>query len=70
MKLLGNLNWTVQKKHIIFPVKISVKRKKYAFEKLKLSLEFGKQTTGKEDITHLDSRKVAKRIIDIYKTIL
>ncbi len=43
---------------------------KDASEKLKLALEFGSKTTGRKDIAHLDSRKVAKKIIDIYNKII
>lgn len=39
-------------------------------EKLKLALAFGKRTTGREDIKHLEASVVAKKLISIYnKTI-
>lgn len=41
-----------------------------AAKKLELALGFGKRTTGREDIDHLDSRKVAKKIIKIYDSII
>jgi teichuronic acid biosynthesis glycosyltransferase TuaC len=39
-------------------------------DKIKKALEFGKRTTGREDIKHLESGVVAKRIIAIYKNVL
>ncbi len=39
-------------------------------DKIKKALAFGKRTTGREDIRHLESSMVAKRIIDIYKKVL
>jgi len=39
-------------------------------DKIKKALAFGKRTTGREDIRHLESSVVAKKIIDIYKKVL
>ncbi len=39
-------------------------------DKIKKALAFGKRTTGREDIRHLESSMVAKKIIDIYKKVL
>jgi len=39
-------------------------------EKIKLVMSFGKRTTGRHDINHLDGEIVAQKIIDIYKKIL
>jgi glycosyltransferase involved in cell wall biosynthesis len=39
-------------------------------EKLKLALQFGKRTNGREKIKHLDSKIIAKKIINIYEGIL
>ncbi len=39
-------------------------------DKIKKALAFGKRTTGREDIKHLESSVVAKRIIAIYKKVL
>ena len=39
-------------------------------EKIKLALKFGKRTTGIEDIKHLESSLIAKKIIKIYKSVL
>ncbi len=38
--------------------------------KIQKALEFGKRTTGREDIKHLESSVIAKRIINIYKNVL
>ena len=38
--------------------------------KVRLALEFGKPTTGRQDIGHLEINKVAKKIISIYKSTL
>ena len=37
--------------------------------KLRKALDFGKKTTGRYDIKHLDSSLVANRILDVYKMI-
>lgn len=39
-------------------------------EKIKLALEFGKRTDGREKIKHLDNKLIAKKIIEIYKKVL
>jgi len=39
-------------------------------QKLKMALEFGKRTNGRENIQHLDDKVIAKRLIDIYKSVL
>jgi glycosyltransferase involved in cell wall biosynthesis len=39
-------------------------------DKLKKALAFGKRTTGREDIRHLESSQVAKKIINIYEQVL
>ena len=39
-------------------------------EKMQKALEFGKRTTGREDIKHLESGIIAKKIIEIYKSVL
>jgi len=39
-------------------------------EKLKLALKFGKRTNGRENIKHLDSNIIAKKIIKIYEEVL
>jgi len=39
-------------------------------KKVKLALSFGKRTKGRENILHLDSNVIAKRIISIYENIL
>lgn len=36
-------------------------------DKIRKALEFGKRTTGRSDIAHLDSRKTAERLEDIYR---
>ncbi len=41
-----------------------------ATTKLKKALAFGRRTTGREDIKHLDSNVVAKKIINIYDKVL
>ncbi len=38
--------------------------------KLQKALDFGKRTTGRKDIEHLDSSIIAERIINVYKKIL
>lgn len=38
--------------------------------KLKSALEFGKRTNGKENINHLDSKIIAKKLIGLYEKIL
>lgn len=39
-------------------------------EKIKLIMSFGKRTTGRNDINHLDGEIVAQKIIDIYNKVL
>lgn len=39
-------------------------------KKIQLALDFGKRTTGRKDIQHLESGIVAKKIIEIYKSVL
>lgn len=39
-------------------------------KKIKIALEFGKRTTGREDIKHLESSIIAKKIIRIYKSVM
>lgn len=39
-------------------------------EKIRMALEFGSPTTGREDISHLEINKVAKKIITIYESAL
>ncbi len=39
-------------------------------EKIKLALEFGKRTIGRDDIKHLESSVIAKKIINVYKSVL
>ncbi len=39
-------------------------------EKIEKAIKYGKRTTGRNDITHLDSEKVANEIIDIYENII
>jgi glycosyltransferase involved in cell wall biosynthesis len=39
-------------------------------EKIRLALAFKNRTNGREKILHLDNRIVAKKIINVYKTIL
>lgn len=39
-------------------------------KKVKLALEFGKRTNGRENIKHLESSIIAKKIIDLYKEVL
>ena len=39
-------------------------------DKIKKALDFGKRTTGRENIKHLESGIIAKQIIDIYKRLL
>ena len=38
--------------------------------KLKLALDFGKRTKGREKIQHLDSTIIAERLIEVYKQVL
>jgi teichuronic acid biosynthesis glycosyltransferase TuaC len=38
--------------------------------KIKLALKFGKRTNGRERIKHLDNKIIAKKIMDVYKTVL
>ena len=38
--------------------------------KIKKALDFGKRTTGRKDIQHLESGIIAKKIIKIYKSVL
>ncbi len=39
-------------------------------DKIEKALNFGKRTTGREDVKHLESSVVAKRIIDVYKNVI
>lgn len=39
-------------------------------EKIKLALEFGKRTEGREKIKHLDEKIIAEKIIDVYNNIV
>jgi glycosyltransferase involved in cell wall biosynthesis len=39
-------------------------------EKIQKALDFGKRTTGREDIKHLESGVIAKRIIEVYNKVL
>lgn len=39
-------------------------------EKIKSALAFGKRTTGRKDIEHLESGNIARKIIGIYKKVL
>jgi glycosyltransferase involved in cell wall biosynthesis len=39
-------------------------------EKIKLALQFNKRTQGRKDMEHLESGKVAKKIIDIYNKVI
>jgi len=39
-------------------------------KKIQLALDFGKRTTGRKDIQHLESGVIAKKIIKIYKSVL
>jgi len=39
-------------------------------EKLRIALEFGKRTNGRENINYLDSNLIAKKIIKIYENVL
>lgn len=38
--------------------------------KIQQALDFGKRTTGREDIKHLESSIIAKKIIEIYKSVM
>ena len=38
-------------------------------DKIKQALKFGKRTNGREKIRHLDSRVIAEKIIEVYKSI-
>ena len=38
--------------------------------KIKLALDFGKRTNGREKIKHLEINTIAKRIIDVYNEVL
>ena len=38
--------------------------------KIKLALSFGKRTTGREDIQHLEASVIAKKIINVYNKVL
>ena len=39
-------------------------------QKIQQALDFGKRTTGREDIKHLESSVIAKKIINVYKNVL
>ncbi|MDN5203142.1 glycosyltransferase [Fulvivirgaceae bacterium BMA10] len=39
-------------------------------QKIKLALEFGKETTGRKDVEHLEINTIAKKIIGIYNRVL
>ncbi len=39
-------------------------------EKIKLALQFGQRTKGREKIKHLDNQIIAGKIVDVYKSIL
>jgi glycosyltransferase involved in cell wall biosynthesis len=39
-------------------------------EKIKLALDFGKRTDGREKIRHLDDQIIARKIISVYKNVL
>ena len=39
-------------------------------EKIQLALDFGNRTTGRNDIGHLESGIIAKKIIDLYNSVL
>lgn len=39
-------------------------------EKLKMALDFGKRTNGREKIQHLDDRVIAERLIEVYRSVL
>ena len=39
-------------------------------EKLKLALDFGKRTNGREKIKHLDDKIIAQKLIDVYNSVL
>jgi len=38
--------------------------------KLKKALSFGKRTTGREDIKHLELKEIAKKVIKVYEEVL
>jgi len=38
--------------------------------KIKLALEFGKRTNGREKIRHLDSKIVAEKLVEVYESII
>lgn len=38
--------------------------------KLKLALEFGKRTNGREKIKHLDEKLIAQKLVQVYKSVL
>ena len=42
----------------------------YIAEKIELALQFGKRTDGRENIKHLESSLIARKIIDLYKKIV
>lgn len=39
-------------------------------EKIKMSLDFGKRTNGRENVKHLEINVIAKKIIDVYKEVI
>jgi len=39
-------------------------------EKIKMALDFGKRTNGRENIKHLEINVIAKRIIEVYKEVI
>ncbi len=39
-------------------------------EKLKMALDFGQRTNGREKIRHLDDKIIAERLIEVYKSVL
>lgn len=39
-------------------------------DKIKLALDFGKRTNGREKIKHLDNKLIAEKILEVYKEVL
>jgi len=37
-------------------------------KKIKLAIEFNKKTNGRDNITHLDEKVIAQRLIDVYQS--
>ena len=64
---VGDVRWVIGNTEGCYITSFDLKD---VVDKIKLALKYGQRTNGREQIKHLDNKLIAKKIIEVYKTLI